>query len=171
LRYGQKFPDAWKEHIDHWRNGVATHLVREQFVERMTAQMSMNVDAPRPVLIEKDLKAYPPEFWPYLRKLDDGTIGMTADSCRIKPDMLDLYEVWARQNKPDQNLPVDPRLLAWKMWPQVPVELRPFFHIDDLFQTPTVRHNARNAYEKAMIHAAVQWNNEWMIESLKQAGL
>ncbi|QIF03950.1 hypothetical protein [Roseimicrobium sp. ORNL1] len=171
LSFGQKLPGTWKECVEVWKNGVSTHLIREQFVERMTAQMSMNVDAPRPVLGEKDLKAYPPEFWPYLLRLDDGTIGMTPDGCRLKPDMLDLYEVWARQNKPDKNLPIDPRLLAWKMWPQIPVELRPFFHFDELFQKPSVRHNARNPYEEEMIRAAVQWNNEWMMKSLKEAGL
>ncbi|RBP41518.1 hypothetical protein DES53_107351 [Roseimicrobium gellanilyticum] len=171
LPYGQELPEVWKESIALWKNGVAIHLIREQFVERMTAQMSMNVDAPQPVLSEKELKAYPPEFWPYLLRLSDGTIGMTPDSCRLKPGMLDLYDVWARQNKPDKNRPIDPRLLAWRMWPQIPIELRPFFHFDELFQKPSVRHDARNAYEEEMIRAAVQWNNEWMMQSLKDADL
>lgn len=111
------------------------------------------------------------EFWPFLRHLEDNTIGMTEESCRAIPDMLDTYSVWERQNKPDKSFEPDPRLLAWPMWPKVPVELRPYFYFDEVIGKPSITFNSRNDYEKEMIHKAVQWHNAGMIQSMKDAGI
>ena len=56
----------------------------------------------------------------------------------------------------------DPRLLSWEGWRDVPLEFQPFFEIDPVLETPTVRFRADNDYERAMIHKAVQWKNAWM---------
>ncbi len=61
----------------------------------------------------------------------------------------------------------DSRVSAWWLWSSVPVELRPFFIWDELFGKPTVRHDVRNDYERAMIHQAVQWNNAQFMKAFE----
>lgn len=171
LDYLQSVPSEWRPAINSWVKGEHRQHILLKFIELGKAQRAANVEMPEPVLTDDELKPYPREFWPFLRRLDDGTIGMTQESCRTKPDLLDIYGVWERQNKPDKDFQPDPRLLEWPMWPQVPVELRPYFYIDELFGNPSVTFNSRNSYEKAMIHKAVEWKNTWMIQSMQDAGL
>lgn len=82
--------------------------------------------------------------------------------------MLDIYGVWESQNKPGKTFQPDPRLLEWPLWPQVPVELRPYFYFDDLFGVPSVIFESRNHYEKEMIHQAVQWKNSLFVRALEE---
>lgn len=171
LSFGQNAPPEWRSTINAWVKGEHWQHILLKFIERGKAQRAANVEMPKPVLSDDELKPYPREFWPFLRRLDDGTIGMTQESCQTKPDMLDIYDVWERQNKPDKDFQPDPRLMEWPMWPQVPVELRPYFYFDELFGKPSVTFNSRNSYEKEMIHKAVQWNNAWMIQAMKDAGI
>ncbi len=171
LSFGQNAPPEWRSTINAWVNGEPWQHILSKFIERGKAQRAASVEMPLPVLSDDELKPYPNEFWPFLRRLDDGTIGMTPESCWTKPDLLDIYGVWERQNKPDKDFQPDPRLLEWPMWPQVPVELRPYFYFDELFGKPSVAFSSRNSYEREMIHEAVQWNNTWMIQSMKDAGL
>ena len=46
-----------------------------------------------------------------------------------------------------------------------------YFYFDELFGKPSVTFSSRNAYEKEMIRKAVEWNNTWMIQSMKDEGL
>jgi hypothetical protein len=171
LSFGEHVPPGWSSTINAWLEGEHGQYILLKFIERCKAQRAKNIELPEPVLSDDELKPYPREFWPFLRRLEDGTIGMTEESCRSKPDMLDIYGVWERQNKPDKDFQPDPRLLEWPMWPEVPVELRPYFYFDELFGKPSVTFSSRNAYEKEMIHKAVEWNNAWMIQSMKDAGI
>lgn len=171
LSSGQNAPPEWRSTINAWVKGEHWQDILLKFIELGKAQRAANVEMPKPVLSDDELKPYPREFWPFLRRLDDDTIGMTQESCQTKPDMLDIYDVWERQNKPDKDFQPDPRLLEWPMWPQIPVELRPYFYFDELFGKPSVTFNSRNSYEKEMIHKAVQWNNAWMIQAIKDAGI
>ncbi|MEN3942991.1 hypothetical protein WJU23_16960 [Prosthecobacter sp. SYSU 5D2] len=171
LSYGLKVPPEWKPVIQAWANGAPGQHLVQAFIERGRQQRESNIELPLPVLDEEELSAYPSEFWPYLCLMDDGTIGVTEKSSRQNPDMLDLYCVWEWQNKPDRDFVPDPRLREWPWWAHVPVRLRPYFYFDELLGVPSVTYQARNAYEKQMIHLAVQWKNARMVESLTQAGI
>jgi hypothetical protein len=57
------------------------------------AQRAANPVLPKRVLSAKELEGYPQEFWPFLRQLENGLIGMNTESCTVKPDMPDLYQV------------------------------------------------------------------------------
>lgn len=171
LRYHQKVPASWRPVLDEWLEGGPVERIVQWFLERCVAQKGANLEFPRPVLSSDELDPYPRELWPFLRRFDDGTIGMTPDSCQPRPAILELYADWARQSKPDPHGEYDQRLLNWKVWPQIPLELRPFFAFDELFGKPTVRRDARNAYENAMIRKAVRWNNEVMMQALKSSGI
>jgi hypothetical protein len=130
--------------------------------ERVRAQMATIKPGPKPVLSQDELEGYPRLFWPYLIRLPSGFIGMTAESCAESPELLPQYEEWAQVNKSEETFVPDPRLVSWDIWRDIPVEFRPYYVMDTLFERPTVRSNGANAYEKAMIHKAVMWHNEWM---------
>lgn len=164
--FASEFPEDWQPRVREWIDGPLEEI-RLRVRERIDAQMAVNRILPAPVLPEHDLKPYPQEFWPYLRRLRDGIIGVTPQSCEANPDMLDLYTVWERQNKPPRDWKPDPRVAKWPLWPGIPAEMRPFFIWDDLFGKPTIRHDARNDYERAMIHQAVQWNNAQFIKAFE----
>ena len=140
--------------------------LREALVDlgwgRARAQMATIKPRPKPVLSRDELEGYPRLFWPYLIRLTSGFIGMTAESCAESPEFLPQYEAWAQANKNEETFVPDPRLASWDIWRDIPVEFRPYYVIDSLFERPTVRSNGANAYEKAMIHKAVMWHNEWM---------
>lgn len=170
LQFGQHFPDDWKPRIRTWLK-EPFERAKAAFRQRILDQRAATPLLPAPVLSNDELQPYPEEFWPYLRRLDDGTIGVTEASARPRPDMLDFYSIWARQHKPPHDFTPDPRVAAWPLWPRIPVELRPFFVWDALIQKPTVSHAARNDYEQAMIRQAVRWNNAQFIEAFQQAGL
>lgn len=173
LSWGQQVPEKWRPALEAWKDSTTWTNITKKFVELVKVQRAANIEQAKPVLSEDELKPYPREFWPFLRRLKDadGTIGMNIESCRSNPGMLDLYTVWEEQNKPDRTFLPDPRLLDWPLWPQVPVELRPYFVIDDLFGKPSITFNARNEYEKEMIHKAVAWHNNLMIRSLEELDL
>jgi len=136
--------------------------LNEEAWRRVRAQDAANARPKKPALTEEELLGYPAVFWPYLVRLPTGFIGMTTESCAEDPDKLDLYQVWARQNKTEDSFYPEPRMLDWPAWREVPVEFRPFFVYDEMFGRPGVRHDARNDYEKAMIHKAVMWWNGWI---------
>jgi len=94
--------------------------------------------------------------------MPSGFIGVTPESCATRWVILDLYKVWADQNKIEDCFVPDPRLLQWDIWNEIPLEFRPFFEMDPLLDRPTVKMHGKNSYEAAMIHKAVMWWNEWM---------
>lgn len=164
----QHFPPDWRPLVHAWLEGPRERAAK-LFLQRITDQLATTPVLPRPVLSEEERTPYPEEFWSYLRRLPDGIIGVTEESCRDHPDMLDTYAVWAEHHKPPRDFTPDPRVAAWPLWPQVPVELRPFFEYDDLFGKPSVRSHGRNAYEKAMIHQAVMWNNAQFMKAVRKS--
>ena len=95
-----KLPKSWKAAVSDWSKGAEGAKLRAIVEERIFEQDRANRRAPSPRLSDGELDGYPAEFWPYLDRLDDGTIGVTGDSGASRPDVKDLYEVWARQNKP-----------------------------------------------------------------------
>lgn len=170
LRFGQRFPRDWKAKVRAWLDGPARHSM-QTFRDRIEDQLAHTPLLPEPALSETELHPYPQEFWPYLRRLEDGTIGITEQSAQARPDMLDFYTVWAKHNKPPLDNAPDPRVTEWQWWPHLPVELRPYFVWSDSFQKTTVIHHARNDYDRAMIQQAIQWNNAQFMNALKEAGL
>jgi hypothetical protein len=170
MQFGQHFPEGWKARVDAWLE-QPFERAKEQFRQRILDQLATTPLMPDPVLNPNDLEPYPREFWPWLRRLPDGFIGMSEESCRKHPDILDIYTVWERQNKPPRDFIPDARVSAWPLWQVVPIELRPFFVWDDLFHKPSVSYKARNDYEQAMVRKAVNWNNDQFINLLKDAGL
>jgi hypothetical protein len=129
---------------------------------RIKEQDAVNSRPPTPQLSEDELQGYPTIFWPYLLRLASGFIGMTTESCRENPGILDSYEDWSHQNKREDSFVPDPRVQDWLEATQVPLELRPFFHFDTLFDRPGIRDGAHNAYEVAMLRKATRWWNDWM---------
>jgi hypothetical protein len=170
MQFGQHFPEEWKPAVKAWF-GQPFERTKEKFHQRVLDQLATTPLLPDPVLSDVELEPYPEEFWPYLRRLEDGTIGVTETSTRPCPDMQDMYSIWEKQVKPPRDFRPDPRVLAWPLWPAVPIELRPFFVWDDLFNKPSVSYKARNDYERAMIRKAANWNNDQFIKVLKDAGL
>lgn len=168
LPYGQKVPETFKKALSNWSRGSAWQQMRAAFIEKVRDQNETNPRMPQPVLSNDELAGYPREFWPYLRRLDNGHVGMTEESCSINPDILDIYQVWERQNKPDFHRAADPRCIAWPLWKRIPVEHRPYWIWDDLFGKPTLMTHGANDYQKAMIHKAVTWNNAQFMEALKE---
>jgi hypothetical protein len=129
---------------------------------RVRAQMATIKPRRKPVLSQDELEGYPRLYWPYLIRLPSGFIGMTTESSAESPELLPQYEDWVRANKNEETFVPDPRLVSWDIWADIPVDFRPYYVIDSLFGRPTVRSNGANAYEKAMIHKAVLWHNDWM---------
>jgi hypothetical protein len=170
VMFGQAFPVESTPLVRAWLNGPFEQAMRD-FRQRISDQLANTSLLPEPVLSVTELKPYPEEFWPYLRRLEDGTIGVTQKSTQPRPEMHDIITIWARQNKPPQDFTPDPRVVSWSLWSKVPLELQPYFVWDDLFQKPTVTHESRNDYDRAMIHQAVQWNNSLYIEAFKEAGM
>jgi hypothetical protein len=169
--YGQNGPPEWKSRIWEWCTGSAEKSILATFHQRIAGQRATTPVLPAPVLGESDLKPYPREFWPYLRRLPDTSIGATGESCASHPAMLARYTAWAKANKPDASFQPDPRLLKWSGWKDVPLELRPFFCYDELFEKPSVIHQSRNDYEKEMIHKTVAWWNAGFMNAFKDAGI
>lgn len=170
MLFGQRFPESWQQLVRTWLDAPFDRA-KEAFRQRLEDQLAVTSLLPAPVLSEAELEPYPEEFWPYLRRLEDGTIGATETSTQSHPDMLDFYIVWEKHNKPPRDFTPDPRVAAWPLWSEVPIELRPFFVWDDLFGKPCVSYAGRNDYEQSMIRQAVNWNNAQFIDALKQAGL
>jgi len=158
MQFNQHFPVSWKPLVNAWLE-QPFERVKKQFRQRIVDQLAAAPPQPDLVLSADELEPYPKEFWPWLRRLPDGFIGMTAESCRKCPDMLDIYTVWEKQNKPPRDFTPDPRVAAWVLWPEIPPELRPFFVWDNVFKKPCVTYKSRNDYEHAMIRKAVNWNN------------
>lgn len=162
-----KLPEAWRQVVRDWEEGEAGQEVRALAKRRLQEQDSANERTPAPILSRDELDGYPREFWPYLRRLKSGLIGMTAESCVTRPDILDLYRIWEKQNKPDDSFIPDPRVMSFPIWELIPVEFRPYLHYDETFGKPSVRFDHRNEYEKAMISKAVAWNNQLMMEAFQ----
>ena len=59
-----------------------------------------------------------------------------------------------------------PRILDWKIWHEVPLELKPFLTWDDLFDRPGFRSPDGSEYEKAMSRKATRWWNAMMARFL-----
>lgn len=154
--------DERKDLIYAWFDTPEFQSVIADATARIRAQDQSNSRPKTPALSESELTGYPEEFWPYLVRLESGYIGMTPESCSDRLEMLDLYVIWARQNKSEDTFVPDPRLFSWEGWKDVPLEFQPFFKIDPVLGTPGVRFHADNDYERAMIHKAVQWKNAWM---------
>ena len=151
-----------KHRIHQWLQGIDFQPVLDEAEGRIRDQDATNLRPKTPILSEEELSGYPPVFWPYLVRLETGFIGMTPERSADNPGVLDLYEVWARQNKKEDVFLPDPRLLSWEGWKEVPSEYKPFFVIDPVFNRPGVRCHPENDYEKAMIHKAVMWWNKWI---------
>ena len=156
-------PRAYQDLLYQWFKSAAFQSVIDEATRRIQAQDAANIRPKKPTLTDEELKGYPTVFWPYLVRLPNKLIGMTESSCRENPDMLDLYQVWARQNKTEESFVPDPRILSWESWNEVPPELKPFFEFDPMLQRPGVRHKAGNDYEKAMISKAIAWWNAWIM--------
>ena len=148
--------------LDRWFDSEEFGAVIDEATCRIHAQDESNTRPKKPSLSENELKGYPPIFWPYLTRLETGYIGMTSASSEGDDAVYDFYTIWAQQNKTDDLFLPDPRLFDWVGWEKVPTELKPYFEIDSVFGTPSVR-SPNNEYEKEMIHKAVAWKNEWMI--------
>jgi hypothetical protein len=90
--------DAVLSHHDFRGDGYVPRINGYPEQMRFERQLSQHSTRLLDVLLEAAVRCYQP--WPFLRRLDDGTIGMNHESCRTKPDLLDIYSVWERQNKP-----------------------------------------------------------------------
>jgi len=154
--------DERKNAIYAWFDTPEFQSVIAEATARIRAQDHSNSRPRTPALSESELTGYPEEFWPYLVRLESGFIGVTLQSCSDRAAMTERYAAWTRQNKCEDSFVPDPRLLSWVGWKDVPQEFQPFFEIDQVLETPTVRFRADNDYEQAMIHKAVQWKNAWM---------
>jgi len=161
-------PEEWKAIVKAWEDGPAGKETLDMADERIKQQDAANLRTPKPLLSKDELDGYPREFWPYLCRLDDGLIGMTETSCAWNPGILDLYRVWERQNKPDATFIPDPRVTSSPLWQLIPVDLRPYFYYDNLFKKPSVLHDGRNDYERAMVRKAVRWNNDLMMQAIRE---
>ena len=125
-----------KKMIHDWQDFRSNTAVSVQDAAEILiqAQVEYNKSPPLPVLSSVELWGYPAEFWPYLVRLENGFIGMTAESCRAKPELLKVYRSWEKQNKAgERKLEPDPLLLEWEHWHEVPVDYRPYFYIDTIF--------------------------------------
>jgi len=158
----QKLLYAWSD-TDEFKS-----LMNEAW-RRIKNQDAANSRPSIPRLSEDELQGYPTIFWPYLIRLANGYIGVTTESCQQNPGVWDIYQVWSRQNKVEDSFVPDPRVQEWLEVTQVPMELRPFFHFDNVFDRPGIRHDAKNDYDRAMISKAVRWWNDWMKPQLVAA--
>ncbi len=165
--WSTKLNDQDKAAFREWEKSSEGEELIALANKRVAAQDNANLRTPDPILSHRELEGYPREFWPYLRKLDNGLIGMTEESAASCPNVFYIYRIWERQNKPDETFVPDPRLCGSALWEQIPEELRPYFYYDEVFKKPSVRHNGRNDYEKAMISKAIDWNNNLFMEAFK----
>lgn len=162
-----KWPSEKKQLCEQWmQNNNKSILLLAR--ERIINQHKSNQHAPVNVLANHQLEGYPHEFWPYLRQLQNGTIGVTRESCMSNPPIQSNYELWALENKPDLNTFIpDPRLMKLPWWDSAPWEMQPFFHIDSLLGlATTISSQNRNDYEKAMIAKAINWKNDKVREDI-----
>jgi hypothetical protein len=158
----KKFLYAWAE-TDEFKS------VMNEAWRRMKEQDAANCRPPTPQLSDDELQGYPTIFWPYLIRLASGYIGMTPESCHENPSIMDSYENWSHQNKREESFVPDPRIQDWLEATQVPLEIRPFFHFDTLFDRPGIRHDPKNAYDEAMLSKATRWWNNWMTPQILAA--
>jgi hypothetical protein len=157
------------QQIREWLKSDSFGRIQALAQERIAAQAAANQRPPIPTLTVHELTGYPREFWPFLVRLPDGLIGMTKASSRTDADLLTRYRDWEVKSKPDATFVPDPRVSAWEGWPHVPEDLKPFFIFDTLIDRPSVRYNAANEYEEAMIRKAVRWwNEDWMMPAIRQ---
>jgi hypothetical protein len=163
------WPEDWKDLVKRWVEGKPGEEIIAMAEARVSAQDATNVRTPPVVLPKEELDGYPREFWPCLRQLENGLIGVTEESCRFDPPIRERYQRWAAENKPDlETFVPDPRLMDWPLWDSIPWDLQPFFVYDDLFGKPTVITEGRNEYERAMVRKAVRWNNAQFMEAFRQ---
>lgn len=162
------WPEDLREMVKDWVHGPAGMEIIRLAEERIAAQDAANERTSPTTLSEEELNGYPREFWPYLRSADSGVIGVPRDCSLVDSGILARYEAWANENKPDLGTFVpDPRLMKLPWWDTVPRELQPFFHFDEKLQVPSARHDARNAYEKAMMRKAADWKNQMVFDVVK----
>jgi hypothetical protein len=160
-----------KEWINQWTEGAAWERLRPRVIDRLNTQRAGHQMAPKPVLENEELEPFPRIFHPWLRRGADGFIRLDESAAEKFPKVIANYRTWeitARRHEREWKL--DNRISAWPSWNEVPLDLRPWFEWDTLFNRPgPMRQQNRSTYEKAMCHRALNWWNGWMISGIRDA--
>ncbi len=146
--------------INRWEESTGFQQILEEASRRIAAQDRSNARPPAPALTRDELDGYPKEFWPFLVRLPSGFIGMREDVAGAT--MFRNYRAWERENKREDSFVPDPRILDYKLWEEVPPELKPYLVWDDLFDRPGFRHGGNTDYDQAMTRKATRWWNNWI---------
>jgi len=169
----QDYPETGKkkEWIEQWTEGAAWERLRPRIVERLNAQRSAHQKAPHPVLEHEELVPFPPIFHSWLRRGEDEFIRLDENAAANFPKIIADYRAWdAAERGRERDGILDTRVSRWPYWNEVPVDLRPWFAWDEMFDRPgplSLRH--ASAYEKAMCRRALNWWNKWMIAGIRDA--
>jgi len=160
-----------KDWIKQWVEGAAWERLRPSVIERLNAQRAAHQNAPTPVLESEELEPFPPVFHPWLRRDADGFIRLDESAAERFPRVIADYRAWeASERNHEREWILDQRFLAWASWNEVPVDLRPWFEWETMFQRPGPM-SLRNGrpYETAMCRRALNWWNGWMIAGIRDA--
>jgi len=160
-----------KEWINQWTEGSAWEHLKPSVIDRLNAQRAGHQKAPKPVLENEELEPFPRNFHPWLRRGADGFIRLEETAAEKFPSVIADYRTWEiAERRHEREWTPDDLLLAWLSWNEVPVDLRPWFGWDTLFNRPgPLRLQHRNAYETAMCRQALNWWNGWMISGIRDA--
>jgi hypothetical protein len=151
-----------------WKDLPPYVEILDQAEQRIKAQDSCNSRPGSTPLTDYELWGYPPEFWLYLVRLENGFISMTIDSCQGKTELLKEYKAWAKKAKIREiKFAPDQQLLEWEHWSEVPVEYKPYYYWDTMFgDRPSVTMGSYdNKYESTMASKVRNWydnkREEW----------
>lgn len=157
-----------KECVHTWNDLPEYSHLQDHAEQLIKAQDSWNTRPDKTSLTDDELWGYPPHFWSYLVRLDNGFVGMTVESCQGNVALLKEYKAWARKAKIREiRFVPEPRLLEWEHWSEVPAEYKPYYYWDTMFgDRPSVTGGAYdNKYESAMASKVRNWydgkRKEW----------
>ncbi len=160
-----------KDWIKQWTEGAAWERLRPRVIERLNAQRAAHQTAPNPVLENEELEPFPSIFHPWLRRGEDGFIRLDESAAARVPTVIADYRAWeAVERRHEREWSLDERFLAWPSWNEVPVDLRPWFEWETMFQRPgPMSRRTGRPYEIGMCRRALNWWNGWMISGMREA--
>ena len=151
-----------KDVVHTWKDTPEYSNLQDQAEQRIKTQDSCNSRPGSTLLTDYELWGYPPEYWLYLLRLQNGFIGMTIDSCQGKTELLKEYKIWAKTAKSREiKFIPDSQLLKWEHWSEVPAEYKPYYYWDTMCgDRPGVTMGSyNNKYESAMATKVRNWHD------------